>query len=258
MQTSDAEATPAVRAVPLPTGSTVHLDGRLDEPFWKDAEPITRFLMQEPREGGEPTERTMSASCTIGTTSTSGRCSMTTTADRRTSSRRTRTDSSATMTLGNRARRLRIVVLLARARVHYALDDPLRGQSFVEAAIEPSRIRLPLVTFSKTSSISSMRMSFRPIGRCRRRKGSGRSFGRFGRSAIRCPRRRSIVSGRIVREMPGTLSIRNENEGRTVLRAAIPRLRAASRSIMPDDYRRRLSAGELSDVIAFLQGGTGR
>lgn len=67
----------------------------------------------------------------------------------------------------------------------------------------------------------------------------------------------SIVSGRIVREMPGTLTFKNEYGERTVLRAAIPRLRAASHSIMPDDYGRRLSAQDLSDLIAFLQAGAG-
>lgn len=36
----------------------LHLDGRLDEEAWSRATPITDFRQQEPREGGQPTERT--------------------------------------------------------------------------------------------------------------------------------------------------------------------------------------------------------
>ncbi|NNF14385.1 MAG: carbohydrate binding family 9 domain-containing protein [Gemmatimonadetes bacterium] len=36
----------------------IELDGRLDDPAWTAATPITDFTQQEPVEGGEPTERT--------------------------------------------------------------------------------------------------------------------------------------------------------------------------------------------------------
>ena len=35
------------------------LDGKLDESFWKDIIGIDDFLMQEPIEGGKPTENTI-------------------------------------------------------------------------------------------------------------------------------------------------------------------------------------------------------
>jgi len=38
--------------------SEIILDGRIDEPFWQKIEASGGFLMQEPVEGGEPTERT--------------------------------------------------------------------------------------------------------------------------------------------------------------------------------------------------------
>jgi hypothetical protein len=49
---------PVAYGMRLEAGTSVHLDGRLDEAFWSDAVPITDFLQQEPREGGTPTERT--------------------------------------------------------------------------------------------------------------------------------------------------------------------------------------------------------
>lgn len=42
----------------LQQGELFFLDGKLDEPFWQNAIPITNFTQQEPLEGGEPTERT--------------------------------------------------------------------------------------------------------------------------------------------------------------------------------------------------------
>ena len=36
----------------------IKLDGRLDDPFWSDVTGISDFLVQEPVEGGEPTEKT--------------------------------------------------------------------------------------------------------------------------------------------------------------------------------------------------------
>ena len=37
----------------------IKLDGRLDDPFWSDVTGISDFLVQEPVEGGEPTEKTI-------------------------------------------------------------------------------------------------------------------------------------------------------------------------------------------------------
>ena len=37
-------------------GSSVHLDGRLDEAFWQQAQPLTDFRQAEPNEGAAPTD----------------------------------------------------------------------------------------------------------------------------------------------------------------------------------------------------------
>ncbi len=47
-----------IRAVKIESGVIV-LDGKLDEPFWEEIEGSGGFLMQEPIQGGEPTERTI-------------------------------------------------------------------------------------------------------------------------------------------------------------------------------------------------------
>ena len=45
-------------AQPMADGAEIDLDGRLDDPAWAAAMPITDFTQQEPVEGGEPSERT--------------------------------------------------------------------------------------------------------------------------------------------------------------------------------------------------------
>ncbi|MCC6771661.1 MAG: carbohydrate binding family 9 domain-containing protein [Gemmatimonadaceae bacterium] len=50
--------TKSIQAQRLAAGETLTLDGRLDEGAWQRATPITDFVMQEPVEGGEPSERT--------------------------------------------------------------------------------------------------------------------------------------------------------------------------------------------------------
>ncbi len=45
-----------LQAQPLPEGSSIDLDGRLAEPVWAIAIPVTEFTQQEPVEGGSPTE----------------------------------------------------------------------------------------------------------------------------------------------------------------------------------------------------------
>ncbi len=47
-----------LEALPMSAEATIQLDGRLDEPVWQDATPITDFTQQNPVEGGEPSERT--------------------------------------------------------------------------------------------------------------------------------------------------------------------------------------------------------
>jgi len=50
---------PTVRAIPLQDDEKITLDGRLDEPFWKNVEPAAGFRQREPDEGAparEPTE----------------------------------------------------------------------------------------------------------------------------------------------------------------------------------------------------------
>ena len=45
------------KAFPIKSGD-IKLDGRLDDTFWSDITGISDFLVQEPVEGGEPTEKT--------------------------------------------------------------------------------------------------------------------------------------------------------------------------------------------------------
>ena len=47
-----------IKAHKIATGDII-LDGRPSEPFWEDIEGVTDFQMQEPVEGGQPTERTL-------------------------------------------------------------------------------------------------------------------------------------------------------------------------------------------------------
>ena len=51
-----AAAAPTARAAPL-TG-TIRVDGQLDEPAWKTAEPVTQFTQQDPSEGQPASEKT--------------------------------------------------------------------------------------------------------------------------------------------------------------------------------------------------------
>ncbi len=46
------------RAFPIKSGD-IKLDGKLDDTFWSDVTGISDFLVQEPVEGGEPTEKTI-------------------------------------------------------------------------------------------------------------------------------------------------------------------------------------------------------
>jgi hypothetical protein len=48
----------AAHATATRTGETIHVDGRLDEPAWLDAAPLSRFVQREPMEGGQPSEET--------------------------------------------------------------------------------------------------------------------------------------------------------------------------------------------------------
>lgn len=57
-QASEPAGPAAAEAVRLDDDEILRLDGRLDEPFWQNVPYIDDFLQQEPREGGEPTERT--------------------------------------------------------------------------------------------------------------------------------------------------------------------------------------------------------
>lgn len=41
----------------LPANASIRLDGRLDEPHWGAASPVTEFVQKEPNEGMPPTER---------------------------------------------------------------------------------------------------------------------------------------------------------------------------------------------------------
>jgi hypothetical protein len=48
----------AGRATAMRTAETIRVDGRLDEPAWHEAVPLSRFVQREPVEGGEPSEET--------------------------------------------------------------------------------------------------------------------------------------------------------------------------------------------------------
>ncbi|HIF06881.1 MAG TPA: hypothetical protein EYQ64_07980 [Gemmatimonadetes bacterium] len=54
---SEAELV-ALNAHRVEGGAGINVDGRLDEPAWERAVPITDFTRQEPVEGGTPSERT--------------------------------------------------------------------------------------------------------------------------------------------------------------------------------------------------------
>jgi hypothetical protein len=56
-QTPDPGAGKVAHATLL-TGSSPHIDGRLDEPFWTSAAWITDFTQKQPTEGGAPTDST--------------------------------------------------------------------------------------------------------------------------------------------------------------------------------------------------------
>ena len=55
-QAGEPEARPSVRAVRIPDGSRIRIDGVLDEEAWSLADVITDFRQQEPVEGGVPSE----------------------------------------------------------------------------------------------------------------------------------------------------------------------------------------------------------
>lgn len=48
----------ATHATAMRTSETIHLDGRLDEPAWRKAVPLSTFVQREPMEGGLPSEET--------------------------------------------------------------------------------------------------------------------------------------------------------------------------------------------------------
>ena len=48
----------AAHATATRTSETIHVDGRLDEPAWREAVPLSRFVQREPMEGGQPSEET--------------------------------------------------------------------------------------------------------------------------------------------------------------------------------------------------------
>ena len=51
-----SEGAITIRAVRIPEG--IHLDGRLDEPYYQENTPISGFIQQEPTEGAPATEKT--------------------------------------------------------------------------------------------------------------------------------------------------------------------------------------------------------
>ena len=53
-----AQSVKSIQAISIET-SQIILDGKLDEPFWQEMQGVESFLMQEPIEGGEPSERTV-------------------------------------------------------------------------------------------------------------------------------------------------------------------------------------------------------
>jgi putative heme-binding domain-containing protein len=63
----------------------------------------------------------------------------------------------------------------------------------------------------------------------------------------------SIVSGRVVSESPGILTLRSLAGDRRVLRSRIATIRQAERSLMPPEAAGELSPQQLADVIAFLR-----
>ena len=56
-QSNGADLPPLV-ASKLSNGADIRLDGRLDDPAWASATPISDFTQQEPTEGGTPSRRT--------------------------------------------------------------------------------------------------------------------------------------------------------------------------------------------------------
>ena len=54
---SENRESKSFKAFPIKSGD-IKLDGRLDDTFWSDITGISDFLVQEPVEGGEPTEKT--------------------------------------------------------------------------------------------------------------------------------------------------------------------------------------------------------
>ncbi|MCA9727751.1 MAG: carbohydrate binding family 9 domain-containing protein [Candidatus Eisenbacteria bacterium] len=64
---ADVSATPAppigsspeIKACPLPAGSTIHVDGRLDDDAWRGAQPAGGFLQWNPDRGGQASEQTV-------------------------------------------------------------------------------------------------------------------------------------------------------------------------------------------------------
>jgi hypothetical protein len=48
----------ATRATAMRTSETIHLDGQLDEPAWRETAPLSRFIQRDPIEGGQPSEET--------------------------------------------------------------------------------------------------------------------------------------------------------------------------------------------------------
>jgi len=48
----------AARASATRAAETIRVDGRLDEPAWREAVPLSRFVQREPLQGGEPSEET--------------------------------------------------------------------------------------------------------------------------------------------------------------------------------------------------------
>src|SRR6476661_3323939 len=55
---SGAAATARVDAVAIDPANAVRVDGALSEETWRGASAVDAFLQREPREGGEPAQRT--------------------------------------------------------------------------------------------------------------------------------------------------------------------------------------------------------
>ncbi|MCZ6694536.1 MAG: DUF5916 domain-containing protein [Bacteroidetes bacterium] len=58
LHAQEFEGRKEIQAHPISGVEHIILDGKIDEPFWLDIPPSGDFLMQEPNEGGKPTERT--------------------------------------------------------------------------------------------------------------------------------------------------------------------------------------------------------